>query len=225
MRNGVWLGAMWAAACTGGTRPGDGGQFGEEASAQCVVVQSTPLQPDEESPLGFAPQALLDQAEGSSEHELSWLVLGETTPVTVTVTSLGAAAYVEQAVEYEDGYGGPEPYCPHLVEVDIQLELTTGDGALAESFTTVLSAQTADDAGLYLALEDLQGSFDPWDHVREGSDFDEVRAWLSLQFGAEGLSGKVSGQGEGTEGDPNDPDAISYAEMFDIATFGAPQQP
>jgi hypothetical protein len=225
MRNGVWLGAMVAVACTGGTRPGDGGQFGEEAGARCVVVQSTPLQLDEESPLGFTPQAVLAMAEGSHEHELSWLVRDETTGVAVTVTSLGTAAYVEQAVETDEGYGGAEPYCAPYVAVDIELEINTDDGALAESFTTALSAEAAESAGLIHDLEDPQGSFDPWDHAPEGSDYDEMRAWLSLTFTAEGLSGKIHGQGSGTEGDPNDPDSISYAENLELATFGIPEEP
>lgn len=224
MRSSGWLGAMAVAmvACTGAEPPNEqpGGQFGEEAGAHCVVLTETPLALDEISPLGFSAQELLALAAGASEHELDWVQLGQTTSLSLAVTSLDSASYVEQGVERDEGYGGPEPWCPNVVKVAVRLELSTEDGALAESAETALTSEGADRVSLTLPLDAVAGSFDPWDHVPAGTDFDEVRAWLELNFDASGLSGRIDGQGSGVVGDPNDPDSVAYAQGFDIATFG-----
>jgi hypothetical protein len=214
-----WFGlAAFAIGCTGGGW-NDGGQFGEEGGARCEEASRTQLAADETSPLGFAPQAILDLLVGPRDETLTW-ASGGSTPLALEVVPDGDYAYVEQ--EFVSDGSGAEPAlgCPNLVVVEGELTFATEDGAFDEHLPVVVQAESAALASLYDPLEQLAGAFDPWDHVPAGSDYDEARAWLEVSFDAAGASGVIEGQGSGVVGDPNDPDSTAYAEGFEVASFG-----
>lgn len=215
--------------CTGVVQdpPSDGGQIGEENGAHCEVVDRAPLQRDEVSPLGFSAGEILDLAVGVHEHELIW-ARGGSTALALTVDDEGVYEYLTQEVVVT-GDGGRttaniEPWCPNLVSAKVTLGLETADGAFAESRELELQAYEAGRSQQYLDLDEVSGTFDPWDHVPAASDYDEVRAWLNVTFEASGARGTIDGQGSGVIGDPNQPDSVAYAEAFDIARFGAAEE-
>lgn len=217
-----WL-VLPLAGCGG---PWFGGQFGEEVTSGCEPVSSTPLGLDEAAPNGVEPGALLDLAVGTHEHLLTWLQLDATTDLTLTIEAGDAAAYVDYEWQSsgDDGSGtlmAPAIGCVDMVEIDIAVTLSTADGALDESFEATLTGDSNDLASFRWSLDDVEGSFDPWDHAPAGSDYDEMGASLSVELDASGAHGTIDGQGEGTVGDPNDPDSAVYAERVEIATFGA----
>lgn len=219
-----WLAlAGFSIGCVGTTPPNDDGQFGEEAGARCDVVTRTPLALDEVSPLGFTAQSVLDLAEGTHPGTLTWLEAGGSSPLTLTVAQAGAIEYVEQAVVTTGTGSGEEPalslWCPNLVSVGVDIGFVTDDGVFAEQWLGALTSDVEGQTGFDRTLEDLAGTFDPWDHIPADTDFDEVTAWLEVSFDASGPSGLIHGQGSGTDGDPNDPDSSAYAQNFDIASF------
>ena len=221
----LWV-VSFAAGCLVPDPPDDGGQIGEEVGAHCEVVQRTPLGRDEISPLGFAAGPLLDRDVGTHTLPLVWAD-GASTELTIEVIEGATIEYLVQEMVSSGGGGEEpaiEPACPSMVSMAVTLTLQTADGALAESWETELLAEVAEISHLTRELDEVEGSFDPWQFVPEGSSYDEVRAWLDLAFDAAGPAGAIEGQGSGVIGDPNDPDSAAYAEGFGIATFGASEE-
>ena len=216
-----WLAlAMVSVGCIG-TPPNDDGQFGEEG-AHCEVVARTPLGLDEVSPLGFTAQAVLDFAAGTHAATLAWED-GSRTPLSLVIEPVGDIEYLEQAV-VDDGNGSGEepalaPLCPNVLSIGVDIGLSTEDGALAEQWLGTLEADTVELARFGRDLDDVAGTFDAWDHAPEGVAFDEVHAWLDTTISAAGPEGLISGQGSGTDGDPNDPNGTSWAQSFEIGIF------
>jgi hypothetical protein len=212
-----WMaGAVVAVGCIG-TPPSDGGQFGEEGGARCGVVSRTPLAVDEVSPLGFSAQDVLPVVSGPRTETLSWSD-GTTTELQLEVAPTGVYEYVEQAV-VDDGTGtGSEPalapWCPNEISIAASTTFATADGAFAEALPDPVLAATADAATLTDSLEQVAGTYDVWDHVPAGNDYDDARSWLDVTFSATGVAGAISGQGSGTDGD------VAWAEAFEVASFG-----
>lgn len=207
-----------------GTPPNDDGQFGEEGGARCDVVSRTPLAVDEVSPLGFTAQEVLDYAAGAHEQTLSWSAIGGSTPLTLTIAQSGAIEYLEQAV-VETGNGSNAepalaPFCPNVLSVGVDIGFVTEDGAFAEQWLGALASDVVDRATFGRQLDELVGTFDPWDHAPVGPAYDEVIAWLDVALTPAGPSGTVQGQGSGTDGDPNDPNGTAWAQSFEVASFG-----
>lgn len=225
MRRAVVLVGLLAAGCDR-PPPGNGGQFGEEEGAQCVVVDRVPLGRDEVSPLGFAAGPLLDVIASEHVDEMLW-ASGESTALTLSVTEGSLIEHLTREVDLGEGETIASEIwldCSDLVSMAVTLALQTEDGAFDESWETTLLASSADLAYQSLDLDEVSGSFDAWQHVPDGSDYDEVHAWLDLSFGSAGVSGTISGQGAGVTGDPQDPNSAAYAESFDIASFGSQDQ-
>jgi hypothetical protein len=201
--------------------PGDGGQFGEESGSGCKATARAPLADDEVSPLGFAPEVLVELAVPSSGI-LRW-VDGAETALELAPERDGPAEYVEYAWVDDGPSGGMEPmldpWCPNRVELPYRVGFTTDDGAFAETFALRLGADTSEAVQGSIAPRAYDGAFDPWTFAPDGNDFDEVRASLELWWTAEGASGTVSGQGEGVDG------ALAYAQAFDIAVWGPRVEP
>jgi hypothetical protein len=199
--------------------PGDdGGQFGEESGAGCLGVDRVPLGDDEASPLGFAPRAVLDLAVDQTVP-LAWAD-GAATDLGLAPDRDGEAVFVDyEWVTWGDAAAAEpalDPYCPDRVELPFVVGFATADGAFAESLSVVLGASTADLAEGAVSPAAYDGTFDPWTFAPEGATYDAVSGWIELQFGAEGASGRVTGQGEQVDGE------VASAESFDVATFGAP---
>ncbi|MEQ1567972.1 MAG: hypothetical protein ABMA64_20200 [Myxococcota bacterium] len=222
----VLAGMVLAAGLAGCGGPGnhdDGGQFGEESGARCVVTSRTALSIDEVSPLGFTAQEVVDLTSGARGYSLAYAG-GASTPLAFELVPSGVYEYVEQAVVDEGGSGGIEPaftlFCPNLVAVAAELHFATDDGAFAEVLSVEVSAPELASVSVVDPLDALAGAFDPWDHVPAGSDYDEVEAWLDVHIDAAGVHGTISGQGSGIVGDPDEPDSMAYAESFEVASFG-----
>lgn len=210
-------------ACTLGTDPDDGGQIGEESGARCEAVGRTALAVDEESALGFAPQALVDLAVGSTTSTLDWAD-GTSTPLVEDVVVTGAMELVDyEVIDTGTGDGTQTAmemalWCPDQVEIEVTLSLTTDDGRLAESVATRLQASEVDLVTAWMTLDQPQGTFDAWDFAPAGNDYDDMRAWIDLTWDASGASGVVHGQGEGTDGD------TAFAENVDIGSWGVVEE-
>lgn len=194
--------------------PGDGGQFGEETGSGCEVVGETPLALDEASALGFAPQDLLDLAEGEHALDLTWSD-GSTSPLALGVADPSDARLLDY--EYVSDGSGAEPAfdCADVLAIDVQLTLVTDDGGLAEDMAVVLQRSEGEETRIRADLDAIAGSLDPWDHAPEA--FDEVWADVEIEFAAAGPAGIVSGYGETTSGTGDE--ATVSMMRFDIATF------
>ncbi|MCA9490557.1 MAG: hypothetical protein KC621_11565 [Myxococcales bacterium] len=220
MRRWLLVPLVLTTACTLGTDPNDGGQIGEESGSRCEAVGHTPLAVDEESALGFAPQALVDLAVGSTTSTLTWAD-GASTTLHEDVVVTGAMELVDyEVVETATGNGGSTPmemasWCPDQVEIEVTLGLTTDDGRFAESVATRLTASEATLVNASLSLDQPQGTFDAWDFAPANNDYDDLRAWIDLSWTDAGPAGVVQGQGEGTDGE------VAFAENVEIGRWGA----
>lgn len=131
----------------------EGGQTGEETEPSCVETK-TPLALDQESPLGFPAQALLDTTGSNVAAPGAWLPIanlpygpetGESS-LTLTFGAMRSARFVkseqagQQAIELDT--------CVDRVEISVDATAATDGGALAEHFQAVLSASTSDDVSL-----------------------------------------------------------------------------
>ena len=130
-----------------GTSVGTGGSpvgFG-----QCVETPNA-IAPDMPSPLGFSANDVLALAGGADQSDLAWLMsdLYATHTRAQTQTSL-TLTFAPQpiAVRFIDNQGGgcPGPglgvactVCEKQMEIDIEVTLVTGDGALNEKLSVTL---------------------------------------------------------------------------------------
>jgi hypothetical protein len=135
--------------------------------------QLTPLSLADSSALGFAAESVLEFAGKSWHSQLAWQALegvqyspsaGETA-LTLTLRGAGSAWLVHSVPAPQTGQGGPaiELLCPpDRLRMGVDAELTSADGALAESFAASLEAQSPYVASLSLKLvaEQVAGSFE-----------------------------------------------------------------
>jgi hypothetical protein len=176
------------------------------------------------TPLGFAPEAILDLVAKPFAGPLAWVGDG-TTALTVGYEPDGTAWYVSSEVVSGSGDTEPaiQPICDDRVEVGVTVTFSTSDGAFAESWAPLRLAATSAEAaswGVTLDLHALGGSFDMAPFV-ERDDYDQLRAWVDGTITGVGASiGRVGGQASGTsECDPGEP-CTSWAENVDVATWG-----
>ncbi len=189
-----------------------GGQFGEEAGAQCVIDTETELANDETSPLGFTPQDMLDVLPANEVGTLVWTV-GDNTEYTLTVTPSGAARYTELILE-TTGSGGIEPAmgCEPYVAVDATVTLSTADGLLDETWTGEVR-QGSFGASFTGDLDAVSGTLDLWSFVDDPTQYDDIRGWIDISFDSAGSHGQIHGQASGEDGD------VAFAENVDIGSW------
>lgn len=188
------------------TDPGDDTESGSSSGdiyGQCEQ-ESTVIAIDEQSPLGFSAQDLLDDAVGTYTGALQWSQEG---PVQYTgdVGPTGIEAeivYVGGEARSVDGvlvqgcmHDGPCP-CPDRLEVDVRLNITTADGVLDESFDAEL-VYTEDDSGFSLPGVSIRLEFDADATAGTFSsaslDIDEQWTLQYLEFGFSPESGTLGG--------------------------------
>jgi hypothetical protein len=200
--------------------PGDGG--GTPMMATCRPQSTNVLTLDENSPLGFSGQDVLDNAGAEHHVALRWAT-GATTRLHVSVV------YANGAVRFKDNtWGAPDGdadglmaqrawfmNCADTVEVEVQLTIRTDDGTLNDTVTATLIAEQARESRWHLDLDGIAGSLDPERFAPRDENYDSVRAWLDATFNRGQLAGKIDGQAAGAD------DAIAWAVQFDIASFGA----
>lgn len=186
--------------------PGDDTEDGSSSGdiyGQCEQ-ESTVIAVDEQSPLGLSAQDLLDDAVGSYTGALQWVqegpvqYTGDVGPTSVDaeiVYAGGEARSVAGILVTGCMHDGPCP-CPDLLEVDVQLNITTADGVLDESFDAQL-VYTEDDSGFASPRVSLRIEFDPDETTGSFSlaslDIDDQWTLQYLEFGFEPQSGTLGG--------------------------------
>jgi hypothetical protein len=163
----------WVLAVAGCEAPGDGNQTGEVAATCCECGERTPLSLDEPGPGGFSGQDAV--SSGPLEGQVSWIDGVQDTIRFAFVAdeeSTGNLSWTEP----------DEPACEPFLTVPIWLEVTTDDGALAESLRTELLATAAD---RYIVRIDqygssLQGTLD-LERFVPGLDPEVARVFFQLE--------------------------------------------
>jgi hypothetical protein len=137
----------------GGTMPGGAGGTGPGGIGQCVETTSA-IAADMTSSLGFSANDVLAIVGGAHPSDLAWVASDlyathtralTQTPLTLTLGSQPSA------VRFIDSQGGgcPGPglgvaciVCMKRMEIDIDVTLVTGDGALNEKLSVTLKTTT-----------------------------------------------------------------------------------
>lgn len=190
--------ALSALVVFAGCGPVAGGQTGEESDGRCVFVTS-PLSPDELSPLGFSPDQALALAEGERHAAFSWrqspgVAYGPesgTGAVTLTTTSAGPPKLARIDAEKSDAS------CVDHVRIPVTVALSTAGGAFDESLTTHLVATSADEAALtqMVPSAELDGAFAFSEETLGARRF--IRLEVNLLFRTDASAGYLFGGIEG----------------------------
>jgi len=132
----------------GSTSAGAPGGFSE-----CVDTPSD-IEVDEVTPLEFSAADVVTTVGGTHELDLLWMGSdlyasharsGMVTPLTLVFGDVPVAArYIDSQGGGCVGGDGPCIVCMGRVELDIDLQLTSGDGALDEQLTVTLEAASKD---------------------------------------------------------------------------------
>jgi hypothetical protein len=213
------------AACQGGSAGGKTTDSGSEpwngatgaASVACEAVATTPLGPDDESPLGFTPADFQDFTLGDHALRLTWAAGGDV-HLTLSVAAAGDASFVD----YEVATTGTGPVaaigCADDVELPATVDFATDDGSFDERWDVVVTSLTGADAAFYhqLDLASLGGTYTVTEV--DPTLYDAVRVFVDGRFDANGPFGTVSGQAE-DDGDPSDPSGVASATLFDVAAW------
>jgi hypothetical protein len=165
-----------------------GGQTGDEGTLGRCSEQRAPLQLGEVSPLGFSAADVLSFVEGEHVTTIEWQPIdvpygpesgkGE---LTLSVENLGHARYVDR---------GDAVCCFAAVQADVRVTLRTRDGALHESFVTVLEASNPDAAWLQVLIEPPLGGSLSFDQQGLGAER-FIRLELYAHFEPTQLSGSL----------------------------------
>jgi hypothetical protein len=198
-----------------GSDPSNGGTG--EASSSCEAVATTPLGPEDESPLGFTPADFQDFTLGDHASRLTW-ASGDEVHLTLSVTSAGDASFVDYEVATTGTGPVAEIGCADDVELPVTVDFATDDGSFDEQWDVVVTSLTGQDAAFYheLDLATLGGTYTVTEV--DPTLYDAVRVFVDGRFDATGPSGTVSGQAE-DDGDPSDPSGVASATRFDVAAW------
>ena len=167
---------------------------GGSAMPYCEDVES-PLETDEESPLGVSPAVLFEMLESDYAQTVTWED-GTTACLETTLeVDESSIRFVESTEVYPvPENGGPVPTiavdCPDFMAVDAVVTLTSTDGRLAESVETVLVLdEYSEDLGIrfYSDIEELEGTLD-------ASSEDEIMGMGVSGLISETFSGELSMQ-------------------------------
>jgi hypothetical protein len=152
-----------AGAGVGGT--GSGGGFSE-----CVDTPSD-VTADEVTALGFSANDVLAAVGGTRETDLLWMpsdlyathsLAGTVTPLTLTVANaVTASRYIDSQGGGCVGGDGPCFVCTPRAQLEVELDIQSGDGALDEVFTVTLEVPSLDNItfAVDVPAADLQGSY------------------------------------------------------------------
>jgi hypothetical protein len=211
---GAGCGSDGASDNSDGSNPGGR----TEETSGCNPIARVNLAWSERSTLGFSADELLNTL--GAEHQ-SRLTYPDGTSTTLTLALERTSSQVEfQERDYTSDQSGREPAigteCKDIIAVPVKLTFTTNDGAFADSWSLSLLAESASTATGYvqLDLDTLVGSYTVTEV--DPAAFDEVLAFITLDFEAALWSGTVAGQaiesGAGSNG-------TSSALNFDVGSF------
>ena len=202
--------------------PSDGGQVGEE-NFGCVAAFTEELAVDDSTPLGFSVAEVLTLAQGTHQSPLVWAD-DSSTVLRVTMSYASRATYQDREWRSTDATnGGAEPDlgsadCLDILNIEMNVQLMTDDGALNESFSVDLQAALVTEAAFYSSLDPLIGSLAVEGFAPAGS-FSSYSAALDLVIDADGIAGTISGLAETAASGDSDDGAVS-ATQYPIASFG-----
>ncbi|MCP4807611.1 MAG: hypothetical protein GY913_10205 [Proteobacteria bacterium] len=178
---------------------------------------------DDETPLGFTAQALVDRALTPSPfaETLAW-ESGSETGLTLTLGPAGTARFVESTAVYpEDGGPAIGVECFDRIELDVPMSFVTEDGRLDETWQVTLVALDAGSVTLQLPIEPLEltGSYDVTDDITE-PDYDEVSMSLRAAFTSAGTAGELSCQASGEDDCEDGETCSAWSSQFDVGSWG-----
>jgi hypothetical protein len=186
--------SLFLTACPGVTGdPGD-----DDGSSQRCQAETTVLELDEVSGLGFSAREMLEYVAGPRTETIGY---GEHQPSsTITVEVIhggGEVRYVDQeepdggffASAKETAWADP---CPDYLEVDVEISLVSADGLWNERYpSAIISGER-----YYLAesteqfmIEDLSGSYTPWHFDLDAYEGAEVT--IDIDFDHRGTRGQI----------------------------------
>lgn len=173
-RNLLWIALASAgsgSACSLGGQTGDEFTTNESSGPDCDETYRPIDDPDAMTELGFSAAEILALANQAFQSDLRWNGIervqylpgpGETT-LTLRFTA-GDVSFVERNELSRDGTHTDEVRdpCDDELAIGVELQVTTEDGALDETFETELRAATKSWAtvDLPLDLDALEGSFE-----------------------------------------------------------------
>lgn len=201
--------------------PNDGGQVGEE-NFGCAAASTEELSVDDSTPLGFTVAEVLSLAEGTHESPLTWAD-ERSAVLTVTMSYASRATYQDREWMSTNGDGREDldigtGDCLDILNLEMNVQLMTDDGALNENFIVDLQAATVTEAGFHISLGLPTGSLAIEAFAPAGS-FESYSAALDLVIDAGGISGTISGQAE-TAATGGGDDGVVSATQYPIASFG-----
>ncbi|MET0282892.1 MAG: hypothetical protein ABW352_00420 [Polyangiales bacterium] len=222
MTRRIWCALGLLLACEG-TETGNPFQDSGESS-YCEAVSTTELTLSQRGALGFAAEDVLSFARGPRSETLQWQSLragsyGPESGQGTLALTLTPVANKARLVDYEQRQGGGEEVgaeCPDQLEIDVDLRLVSGGGALDETVRTVLAARSAEVASAYARVDPakLQGTLTADSGL--GADWRWEGLQVQLQATRYGFSGSLTPSFE-----KRSQDAVSNsAGSGPMATFG-----
>lgn len=175
---------------------------------------------DEANALGFTAAEVLATLPTSESTELAYEDLSTTT-LDIAFAPGSAARFVDSEAVYPEGMTTDiGVICDDRLEVDGTLHFFTGDGAFAEELAVTLTAPSLADAGIWeeLDLDGLSGTFDIEPFV-DATDYDTLKAWISVAFGGGVSTGAVEGQASGQDDCEDGDTCTAWAESVAVGTW------
>lgn len=191
----------------------------------CVDTPSA-LAADAASPGGFSAVDALALVTGARSHPLTWKD-GSQTALSLEVVGDGSGSqWVDSVAEYPSDSGispaiGIE--CSSRLEIPINVQFRTDDGAFSDNFSSTLIASTADMASFSIDLvtATLSGSFNAADWPTE--DYDTLSMAINASFSSSGDSGTIAGNAQKDNGCTDDGSCSASNETLDVAQWGSSQ--
>ncbi|HVZ35078.1 MAG TPA: hypothetical protein VG963_21780 [Polyangiaceae bacterium] len=232
--NLICLALALADGCTGTDtgnpiEKGDNGGGTETGGAYCRAASTQTVALDAVTDLSFSANDVLAYAGGAHQETITWLPAsltsyGPESGAQSLSLSLVPAGNRARYVHYVPDTGGLDigTNCRDALEVDMEVTLQSGQGALDEHFQAILSANSRELATLYHVLDPnkLGGSFAATPTQPNG--FALTQLAVGMSFTRYGLSGSLQPTFERHEGGSGSDGSVSSAPSSPLATWGLP---
>lgn len=191
----------------------------------CVDTPSA-LAADATSPGGFSANTALALASGTRSNTLTWKD-GSQTALSLEVVGDGSGSqWVDSVADYPSDTGASPAIgieCTSRLEIPVNVQFSTDDGAFADNFSSTLIASTAELAtfSIDLVSASLAGSFNAADWPTE--DYDTLSMAINASFISSGDSGTIAGSAQKDNGCTDDGSCSASNENLDVAQWGSSQ--
>lgn len=190
-----------ALGCSGGQTGDLGGAREDSHAGHCSESETRLAELDTQTALGFSAADVLDWLSGVHTSRLVW---GNTSLVEFSPhDSMTDVSFRIECPDPDPRFVASEPKqqasldaadidddsCPDLVRLDCQLQMTTDDGGLDESWAVSIDARRADLASVDHALEPdrFRGSFEIGAPKLDNAEIEQLTLELGLsRFGVRG---------------------------------------